>query len=309
VTAAGPGLAAAVAGWAPEPTEAADVITAGPAIALAGLLDAPPPVTGPGDPLPPLWHWLYFLARPAERELGPDGHPAAGPFMPPIPRRRRMFAGGRVTWHAPVRCGDELTRRSELAGWTVRAGRTGELLFVTVRDTLSRAGRPVITEEQDLVYRSSPAGPEAGPAPVPAPAAAAVPVPAAAPAPAPGPDDPWRLTRSADPVLLFRFSALTYNAHRIHYDAAYATGVEGHRGLVVHGPLLAVLMLELPRRHLTDRSLAGLTFRARSPLYAGDAFTVSGGRSGSECNLRVIAPAGHEAMTAQARLAPGREGA
>jgi hydroxyacyl-ACP dehydratase HTD2-like protein with hotdog domain len=294
VTAAGPGLAAAVAGWAPEPAETSDVIAAGPAVALAGLFDAPPPVTGPGDPLPPLWHWLYFLARPAERELGPDGHPASGPFMPPIPHRRRMFAGGRVTWHAPVRCGDELTRRSELAGWTVRQGRTGELLFVTVRDTLSRAGRPVITEEQDLVYRSSPAEPEAGP-----PAA-----PAAAPAPAAVPGDPWRLELSADPVLLFRFSALTYNAHRIHYDAAYATGIEGHPGLVVHGPLLALLMLELPRRNLTGAPVTGLTFRARSPLYAGDAFTVSGGSRGSECDLRVTAPAGHDAMTAQARLAP-----
>jgi hydroxyacyl-ACP dehydratase HTD2-like protein with hotdog domain len=233
--------------------------------------------------------------------------------MPPIPRRRRMFAGGRVTWHAPVHCGDELTRRSELAGWTVRPGRSGELLFVTVRDTISRAGRPVVTEEQDLVYRSSPAEPEAGQptAPPATPAQPPAPAPAAGPTAVPpaGPDDPWRLAVSADPVLLFRFSALTYNAHRIHYDAAYATGVEGHPGLVVHGPLLAVLMLELPRRHLTGRSLAGLTFRARSPLYAGDAFTVSGGRSGSECNLRVIAPAGHEAMTAQARLAPGREGA
>jgi hydroxyacyl-ACP dehydratase HTD2-like protein with hotdog domain len=300
VTAEEPGLAAAVAGWAPDPSEATDLITAGPAIALAGLLDAPPPVTGPGDPLPPLWHWLYFLARPAERELGPDGHPAAGPFMPPIPRRRRMFAGGRVTWHAPVRCGDELTRRSELAGWTVRQGRSGELLFVTVRDTISRAGRPVITEEQDLVYRSSPAEPEA--APPPAPPSAPAPVPAAAPVDVPA--DPWRLELSADPVLLFRFSALTYNAHRIHYDADYATRVEGHPGLVVHGPLLAVLMLELPRRHLTGAPVAGLTFRARSPLYAGDAFTVSGGPSGSECDLRVTAPAGHAAMTAQVRLAP-----
>jgi 3-methylfumaryl-CoA hydratase len=255
-------------------------------------------VTGPGDPLPPLWHWLYFLDRPAERELGPDGHLASGPFMPPIPRRRRMFAGGRVTWHAPVRCGDELTRRRELAGWTIRRGRSGELLFVTVRDTLSRDGGLVVTEEQDLVYRSSPAEPEAG-----LPSAPPPPPPAAA-APAAAPDGPWQFRLTADPVLLFRFSALTYNAHRIHYDAAYATGVEGHPGLVVHGPLLAVLMLELPRRHLTGRPVAGLTFRARSPLHAGEAFTVSGGRRGSECELRVTAPAGHDAMTAQARLAP-----
>ena len=294
---AGPGLAATLAGWAPEPTEATDVITAGPALGLAGLFDAPPPVTKPDDLLPPLWHWLYFLARPAELELGPDGHPASGPFMPPIPRRRRMFAGGRVTWHAPVRCGDTLTRRSELAGWTVRQGHTGELLFVTVRDTFSREGCLVVTEEQDLVYRSSPAGPEAAPPP------AAAPTPAAASAAAAAPDGQWRLGLIADPVLLFRFSALTYNAHRIHYDAAYATEVEGHPGLVVHGPLLALLMLELPRRHLTGRPVTELTFRARSPVYAGDAFTVSGGMRGSECDLRVTAAAGHDAMTALARVA------
>jgi hydroxyacyl-ACP dehydratase HTD2-like protein with hotdog domain len=150
------------------------------------------------------------------------------------------------------------------------------------------------------VYRSSPAEPEDAPRP----GTAEQPAPAAPPAPAGVPDDPWRLALSADPVLLFRFSALTYNAHRIHYDADYATRVEGHPGLVVHGPLLAVLMLELPRRHLTGLQVAGLTFRARSPLYAGDAFTVSGGRSGSECDLRVTAPAGHEAMTAQVRLVP-----
>jgi 3-methylfumaryl-CoA hydratase len=321
VTPPGGELSAALAQWAPAPAEQDDVIAAGPAVALAGLLDVEPPASEPGDPLPPLWHWLYFLDRPAQRELGPDGHPASGRFMPPIPRRRRMYAGGRASYRAPIRIGDTLTRRSELAGWTIREGRTGQLLFVTVRHVLSRAGAAVATEEQDLVYRSSPGPSESAEAPAPAPAARPAPAPATGPAAAPaagpapgpgaamaGPDGPWRLRLTPDPVLLFRFSALTYNAHRIHYDAAYATAVEGHPGLVVHGPLLALLCLELPRRHLPGRPVAELSFRARSPLYAGDAVTVSGGQRGDECQLRVITPAGHDAMTAQARLAAGQKG-
>jgi len=290
VTPGEPGLSAALAAWAPEPDETTETITAPPAAALAGLLDTEPPVTRPGDPLPPLWHWLYFLDRPAERELGPDGHPAAGRFMPPIPQRRRMYAGGRVTYQAPIRCGDELARRSELAEWKIRSGRTGELLFVTVRHSFRRGDILVATEEQDLVYRSGPAtGSPASPAPPEAPAG--------------GPDQPWRMELTTDPVLLFRFSALTYNAHRIHYDAAYATAVEGHPGLVVHGPLLAVLCMELPRRNLPGRPVADLAFRARSPLYAGDPVTVAGGERGGECSVRVTGPRGRDAMTMQARLA------
>jgi 3-methylfumaryl-CoA hydratase len=288
----------------PAPAEQDEVIAAGPAVALAGLLDVEPPASEPGDPLPPLWQWLYFLDRPAQRELGPDGHPASGRFMPPIPGRRRMYAGGRASYRAPLRIGDTLTRRSELAGWTTREGRTGQLLFVTVRHVFSRDGAAVATEEQDLVYRSSPAGP---PASSPAPAAAAGPAADSGTA-ARQPDGPWRLRLTADPVLLFRFSALTYNAHRIHYDTAYATAVEGHPGLVVHGPLLALLCLELPRRHLPGRPVAELSFRARSPLYAGEAITVTGGQRDDECQLRVTTAAGTDAMTAQVRLAAGEEG-
>ena len=314
MTPPGSDLSAALGGWTPAPAEQTEVIAAGPAVALAGLLDVEPPVSGPGDPLPPLWHWLYFLDRPAQRELGPDGHPAAGRFMPPIPRRRRMYAGGRASYRAPIRIGDTLTRRSELAGWTIREGRAGQLLFVTVRHVFSRAGVAVATEEQDLVYRSSPAGPPgSSAAPAPAPAAGPAPKPGAGTAPGPspaaaGPDGPWQLRLTPDPVLLFRFSALTYNAHRIHYDAPYATAVEGHPGLVVHGPLLALLCVELPRRHLPGRPVAELSFRARSPLYAGDAVTVTGGQRNDECQLRAITPAGHDAMTAQARLAAGQKG-
>jgi 3-methylfumaryl-CoA hydratase len=275
-------------GWAPGPAEMTETITVGPAVALSGLLDREPAVTAPGDPIPPLWHWLYFLDRPASRELGPDGHPAAGHFMPPIPQRRRMYAGGRASYTGALRCGDEITRRSELADATVKQGRSGELLFVTVRSVFTRVGAVIATEEQDVVYRSGP--PAAGGS-----AGSREPGDAAGPA-------PWQIQIVPDPVLLFRFSALTYNAHRIHYDADYATGVEGHPGLVVHGPLLALLCFELPRRHAPRQRVTELSFRARSPVYVGQRCTVTGGPRDDGCAMQVAAPDGAVAFTADARL-------
>ena len=282
------GMSEIIAGWAPGPAETTETIAAEPAVALSGLLDREPAVTAPGDPIPPLWHWLYFLDRPATSELGPDGHPAAGHFMPPIPQRRRMYAGGRASYTGAFRCGDEITRRSELADATVKQGRTGELLFVTVRSVFTRAGAVIATEEQDLVYRSGPpaAGGSAGPRGFNG---------AAGPA-------PWQIQIVPDPVLLFRFSALTYNAHRIHYDADYATGVEGHPGLVVHGPLLALLCFELPRRNAPRQRVTQLSFRARSPVYVGQRCTVTGGPRDDGCAMQVAGPDAAVALTAEARL-------
>jgi 3-methylfumaryl-CoA hydratase len=300
-------MATLLAQWAPGPTEVTETITPEPAVALAGLFNCDPPATGPGHPIPFLWHWLYFLDRPAQWELGPDGHPAAGRFTPPLPRRRRMYAGGRVSYLALIRCGDRIARRSEMAGWTVRHGRAGELLFVTVRHTFTRGGTVVATEEQDLVYRSSPA-----------PTPSSQPLDHARQTPTPPPSrstqsqtstDPvepfhrWQLQLIADPILLFRFSALTYNAHRIHYDLPYATTVEGHPGLVVHGPLLALLCAELPRRHVPERPVSQVSFRARAPLYTGQLLAVSGGPHGDGCELQVTAPDGTTGMTAEARFA------
>jgi 3-methylfumaryl-CoA hydratase len=281
------GMSEIIAGWAPGPAETTETITAGPAVALSGLLDREPAVTAPGDPIPPLWHWLYFLDRPASSELGPDGHPAAGHFMPPIPQRRRMYAGGRASYTGAFRCGDEITRRSELADATVKQGRTGELLFVTVRSVFTRAGAVIATEEQDVVYRSGP--------PVAEPTGPRRPVPEEGPG-------PWQIQIVPDPVLLFRFSALTYNAHRIHYDAGYATGVEGHPGLVVHGPLLALLCFELPRRHAPRQRVTRLSFRARSPVYVGQRCTVTGGPREDGCAMQVTGPDGAVALTAEGRL-------
>jgi hydroxyacyl-ACP dehydratase HTD2-like protein with hotdog domain len=299
------GMSEIIAGWAPGPAETTETIAAGPAVALSGLLDREPAVTAPGDPIPPLWHWLYFLDRPATSELGSDGHPAAGHFMPPIPQRRRMYAGGRASYTGALRFGDQITRRSELADATVKQGRTGELLFVTVRSVFTRAGAVIATEEQDVVYRSGPpaAGGSAGPR-GPSEAAGLATGGSAGPRGfngAAGPA-PWQIQIVPDPVLLFRFSALTYNAHRIHYDADYATGVEGHPGLVVHGPLLALLCFELPRRQAPRQRVTQLSFRARSPVYVGQRCTVTGGPRDDGCAMQVAGPDGAVALTAEGRL-------
>jgi 3-methylfumaryl-CoA hydratase len=205
---------------APEATEA-----------LAGVLDIEPP--DPRGELPPLWHWIHLLDRRPQRDLGPDGHPTTGIPAPPGPGRLRMFAGGRVTTHAAVRLGEPATRTTRLVRSVDKQGRSGAMTFTTVRHEIEQHGRTVVTDEQDIVYRAAGSTLQEPPAP---------------------PDDAGTdpsvtgsLELSVDPVLLFRFSALTYNAHRIHYDAEYARA-EGYPGLVVHGPLQALLMGECLRR-------------------------------------------------------------
>jgi 3-methylfumaryl-CoA hydratase len=259
---------------------------------MAALLDQPSPAREDGDPLPAGWHRLYLLDWPQQHELGPDGHPAAGGFLPPVPERRRMYAGGRLEITAPLRVGDVVTRTSRLERVEVKRGSTGELAFVTIRDEFTVDGATAIIDEQDLVYRSGAPSP-AGQAPQQAAGSPETPEPAAA---------EWEFSVTPDPVLLFRFSALTYNAHRIHYDAAYATGVEGHPGLVVHGPLLALLCFELPRRQAPRQRVTQLSFRARSPVYVGQRCTVTGGPRDDGCAMQVAGPDGAVALTAEGRL-------
>ena len=240
-----------------EVHEVIELITPGPAEALAGLLGVP----CPGEELPLLWHWVYLLDRPPQAILGADGHPARDAIpTPPGAGLRRMFAGGRVSRHGPLRTGAEATRRTWQAASALKQGRSGPLHFVTVRTEISQGGQVVITEEQDLVYRE------------PAPAAAPVRAAAAAADPQPPPADPgdWRI--EVNPVLLFRFSALTYNAHRIHYDRDYARG-EGYPGLLVHGPLQALLMAEQARPKLPPR--CDYSYRLVAPLFDGQGLIVS----------------------------------
>lgn len=298
------GLAGYLEGWWPEPLRRTDRIRQWPVDAFTGLLDQP---ALPADaPLPPLWHWFSFLDHPAQSEIGDDGHPAAGHFLPPIPHRRRMFAGGRwerIAGVAPIRVGDEVTLESSVTSIEPKTGRSGEMAFVTVRNEFSRGGDLTVVEEQDIVYRSEPpADPNATPGP-------SAPRPAAAPAGADEDAEPpeHELRIVPDPPLLFRYSALTYNTHRIHYDQPYATGVEGYPGLVVHGPLLALLALELPRRHRPDDDVLEFRYRLRKPAFVG-ATVVAGSKApdaDGRCELSVGELGGSASLTATARIGRG----
>ncbi|MHC1558957.1 HTD2 family dehydratase [Actinomycetospora sp. C-140] len=272
-------LASATAGWAPEPTTTTGTTTAWTVAAVSGLFDLDP-VAAEGDPLPPMWHWFGFLAHPRQDELGDDGHPAAGHFLPPIPDRRRMIAGGRLRVASPMRVGEPLTRRSSLTRAEVKHGRSGEMLLVTVRDEYARdGGDVVVSEESDIVYRSQTPGQARG-----------IGSPEAATESSPSPE---AVALVPDATLLFRFSALTYNTHRIHYDEPYVTGVEGYPGLVVHGPLLALMLLEIPRRHRPDRSVTAFDYRLSRPAFAGSRLVAdhdaSSGGSRSSDELGVTA--------------------
>lgn len=267
------GLGSYADSWHPETVTEDDVLTPGPAAALSAVLDLPESAAGPGDPLPALWHWLYFLRWPAQSGLGDDGHPADGHFLPPVPHRQRMFAGGRLEVTEPLRVGEPTRRVSGLGTVTTKQGSTGELLFVTVRSAYLQHGRTCVVEEQDIVYRS---GRSAGRHPGALDTSAA-----------PDSEEPWQLPLRPDPMLLFRFSALTANAHRIHYDAPYVQSEEGYPGLVVHGPLLVLTMLELARRNAPDRLVRSVSYRLRSPAFVGERLLASGTPTGHGSALRV----------------------
>jgi 3-methylfumaryl-CoA hydratase len=284
-----PPLSSYVESWAPGPVVEREPLPVGPAAALSAVLDLPEPVADVGDPLPPLWQWLYFLRWPAQSELGADGHPRDGRFLPPIPNRQRMWAGGRCEILEPLRLGMSTERVSALRTVTPKHGRTGEMLFVTERREFRQQDRTCIVEEQDIVYRSGRNAAE-HPAIL---DESAVPLT----------DDPWLLSLLPDPALLFRFSALTANAHRIHYDAPYCRAEEGYPGLVVHGPLLALLMLELPRRHAPDRRVRSLAFRFRSPVFAGERLVARGTPSGDGAELRIATRRDDRHATAEVRYA------
>jgi 3-methylfumaryl-CoA hydratase len=282
-------LAAALDGWRPSTVETTRRVDAWASAAFAALLDTAPPAET--TVLPPLWHWFTLLEHPAQAEIGADGHPADGPFLPPIPGRRRMFAGGRFDQWAPIPFGCELAARSSVANVVVKSGRSGEMAFVTVRSELSADGRAVAAEEQDIVYRSEPDG---------APARTVARPPGGEPAPA----GEWRAGLATDPVLLARFSALTYNGHRIHYDLPYATGVEGYPDLVVHGPLLVLLALELPRRHAPDRVVEHVSYRLVRPAFVPSTVTAAGAVAGGELAAVVAAEGAAPSLTASIRFAP-----
>jgi 3-methylfumaryl-CoA hydratase len=233
-----------------------------PVRAMSATLDENDPEPKIGDPLPPLWHWLYFLDTPRQSKIGPDGHPERGDFLPPVPLPRRMWAGSRFSFAGPpLQVGDTIVRKSEITAVEPKSGSTGAMVFVTVRHTISGNRGVAFTEEQDIVYREAAKPGEAQREPKPAPT-----------------DATWSKKIVADPVLLFRYSALTFNGHRIHYDHPYVTGAEGYPGLVVHGPLLGTLQMELARRSNPTLAPRTFEFRALSPVFSGPAFSVQARR-------------------------------
>jgi len=252
---------AALQSWVGRQEVARDVVTPAPYAALAATLDHDAARPVPGTPLPPLWHWLYFLPAHRRSELGPDGHARRGGFLPPVALPRRMWAGSRFAFHAPVRVGDALTRVSTIESVAEKAGRTGPLVFVTVRHEVTRDGdaAPALVEHHDIVYRDAPRPGDPSPPPRRAPEGAAF-------------EGRW----TPDDVLLFRYSALTFNGHRIHYDRRYATGVEGYPGLVVHGPLIATLLIDLLRTQRPESRVTDFAFRAVRPVFDTGPFTVCG---------------------------------
>lgn len=277
---------AGFAAWIGRTEHVTEELCVSPALAAAATLDDTTTPLGPGAALPLLWHWFYFLPRAPQARLGADGHPQRGDFMPPIPYPRRMFAGARLRVHQPLVLGMPARREGVIRNVTTKSGRSGALAFVTVGYQFFQNEVLCIEEEQDIVYR------EPGP-PVPAPAVVELPaLPAGA----------WSRTIVPDSRLLFRFSALTFNAHRIHYDRPYALHEEGYPGLVVHGPLTAILLLELVR-HNSPRPVVGFSFRGQAPLFDLAPFRLVGMPEGDRVALEAQGPDGKPALSAEAELA------
>ena len=234
-----------------------------------------------GDVAPVMIHLCVAPPAAPTGGLGPDGHPARGGFLPPVPLPRRMWAGGAFTFHDDIRVGERVTRTSTIRDVTLKEGRTGSLCFVTVDHRIESAGRLVIEERQDIVYRGADAPRAPGERPEPA---------------APG---THRVVVVPSAALLFRYSALTFNGHRIHYDAPYATGVEGYPGLVVHGPLQATMLVQLAER-LHGRRPARFDFRSLSPLFDDADFTLNADEDGGDLRLWTAGVGGPVAMEARA---------
>ena len=279
-------MSASFEAWIGREEESSQQISCHTAAAMAATLDmerAPQP----GDPLPPGWQWLYFNPTARRSALGTDGHPRRGGFLPPIELSRRMWAGSRIRYLADLPIDAQATRRSRILKIENKVGKRGALAFVTVEHRISSGATLCISEEQDLVYREAPPPNTPG-----APAATRH-------------DDVAQWSRSIEPdtTLLFRYSALTFNGHRIHYDLAYARAEEGYPDLVVHGPLTATLLQQFALEHGAGRSLSRFEFRGVAPLFAARAFSLEG-RQAEDGSLALWArgPDGDLAMSATAEF-------
>lgn len=245
--------------WQGKTEQLTEFMAPQPLLRLAATLECPSINATPGSAIPPLWHWTTFTPLAAQSELGHDGHPKLGGFMPPVPLPRRMWAGGRLHWHGQLQLGDMVEKTTTIQSIKHKAGRSGDLVFALLVHEYRQQGALVLREEQDVVYR--------------APAKPGDPVPA----PTPAPTDPaWSKTVTPSSTMLFRYSALTFNSHRIHYDRPYAMQEEGYGGLVVHGPLLATFLGELLRENMPQANIASFSFRAVRPTLDTHPFMVCG---------------------------------
>jgi 3-methylfumaryl-CoA hydratase len=266
--------------WVGRTQTARDVIDPFAMSALAATLDRTDHAAmRPGAVVPPLWTWASFLTAARMSDVGPDGHPKRGGFLPPVPLPRRMWAGSRVRFDAPLKIGDAIEKRSTILKVAEKTGKAGTMVFVTVGHETFVDDRPAIREEQDIVYL-------------------AIPDRFQLPAPIPVPECEWKDTIAFDPVLLFRFSALTFNCHRIHYDRTYAETVEKYPGLVVHGPLQAIALYEAGARWSRGRPAARFDFKGVRPLFDFEPATVHGLPNGRGLDLYMATGSGHVTMQA-----------
>jgi len=269
-----------------------EVIGPMPVRMLAATLDHDDPAPRKGDPIPPLSHWTQFIPTHRQSDLAEDGHARRGPFMPPVPLPRRMFAGGRTQFLQPLRVGEVARRTGRVTDLVTKQGRSGRLVFASVRQEIENRGGLALIEEQDIVYREPPQAAAQATQAVEAPQRAAE----------------HSREYLPDDAMLFRYSALIFNAHRIHYDRRYATEVEHYPGLVVHGQLVATCLADLAVREW-GRPLASFSFRALQPLFDGSPFLVAGAQNGEALDLWACDAAGRVTMTAEAAFVPGGQSA
>lgn len=251
---------------------------------FAALMDEEEPAS---NIVPPGGHWMYFLPTDRQSRIGPDGHGIKGDFLPPVDLPRRMWAGGRLAFHAPLRAGERARKTSTVKSVSQKKGQTGALVFVTVEHQVTTDARLCLTEEHDIVFREA-AGKTSG----------------SSKSPQAAPDGgEWDVTVTPDPVLLFRYSALTFNGHRIHYDREYCKNAEGYPGLIVHGPLLGTLLMRLAVNKMGGRELRNFSFRNFNPIFDTAPFTLSGkAESNDHCTVWVRGPAGELAVKATAEF-------
>jgi 3-methylfumaryl-CoA hydratase len=274
--------------WIGQRESDIDYVTVPAVHRLAATLDEDMPMPKMGDPLPIGWHTIFFPRVVRQSQIGADGHPQRGDFLPPVPLPRRMFAGRRVKFVADLRVGDEVKRESTIKDVTIKQGRTGQMVFVTVQTDISSPRGLAVTEEQDIVYRAEPDKNAPPPPPQPAPGKAV-----------------WSRTVTPDSVMLFRYSALTFNGHRIHYDHPYVTGTEGYPNLVMNGGLTTLLTLELARAK-SPRPLAFVASRNVRPLFVNRPITFCGepAADGKTAKLWAQDDTGALALTADAEFKP-----